>query len=755
MNLAELNVVIGAEIDDFEKEIKTLEKGIGRLGDKLQATGESLTKFVTVPLSLLAGASLKAAGDMQALEKGFNAVYKGAGSAADELARVKEIAKLPGLGLKEAIQGSINLQAAGFSAEQARSALTGFGNALATVGKGKADLDGVSAALSQMAAKGKISAEEINQISERVPQIRKVMEKAFGTADTEALSKMGIGVDEFVSKVTTELNKLPKVTGGINNAFENMADTGISALSKMGDGLNKAFDVEGKMNAVADAATGLVEAFEALSPSTQKAIFVVAGLAAAAGPVLLAVGGLVSAVPLLVAGFAALTGPIGLVVVGVVAIGAALASFIASSKDATQEYNQQKESVQKLEQSMNPLLARYEELKGKTNLTKTEQTELRDIIEKVGHTIPGAISGFDKYGKAMGLNTEVAKEFIKQQQRIAEVKNKEVLREYRKEYNRLTEELKQTNSELQKRQDFLKTISDQQRGDRANLGIDDSGDLLRLSDTLAKLREARKGVGGYIDDLKGIKHASTEAGDAIEQVFTRTPKAGKIKLKKFEGPKAEELNPLIAEEIKKIKPGSLDDFSLDTLIKINPSVMPFNLDGMVMQADTAFQKIQAGIGTLKGEVIEMTSFMQSAIGGAFTSLGDVIGQALSGDVGGAAGFFKGILGIVVDFVGQFGKLLVGAGIAALNFKNLLVNPVAAIAAGVALIAISGAAKGLLSKGPGGGATGGGGSYSAPTNRASTSAFSGPGQNGGSAVEFKIKGTELVGVLRQQGYKDGR
>src|SRR5690606_26404524 len=118
----------------------------------------------------------------------------------------------------EAIQGSVNLQAAGFSADLARRSLMAFGNALATVGKGKADLDGVGLALSQIASKGKISAEEINQLSERVPQIRVAMKAAFGTSDTEQLQKMGIDATQFVEGVVAQLEKLPAVTGGINNA---------------------------------------------------------------------------------------------------------------------------------------------------------------------------------------------------------------------------------------------------------------------------------------------------------------------------------------------------------------------------------------------------------------------------------------------------------------------------------------------------------------------------------------------------------
>jgi tape measure domain-containing protein len=141
------------------------------------------------------------------------------------LEELREVAKLPGLGFQEAVQGDIRLRSAGLSAEVSKASLIGFGNALASVGKGKADLDGVILALTQISAKGKITAEDINQIAERVPQIRQVMQNAFGTADTEALARSGMTAKAFIADLASELGNLPRVTGGAQNAVENFDDS--------------------------------------------------------------------------------------------------------------------------------------------------------------------------------------------------------------------------------------------------------------------------------------------------------------------------------------------------------------------------------------------------------------------------------------------------------------------------------------------------------------------------------------------------
>lgn len=280
---------------------------------QLQGLGAGLTLGLTTPIIATGLAAISAAGDMQALEKGFAATYKGAEPLSDALARVQELAKLPGLGLKEALQGATNLQAAGFSADLAARSLGAFGNALATVGRGKADLEGVQLALGQIASKGKISAEEIGQLAERVPQIRQAMQAAFGSSDTEVLQKAGINATEFVEGVTRELEKLPKVFGGINNASENFSDATTTALSKVGKSLNEAFNVEGLLNRASEVITSLANTFAGLPAPIQKTVFVFAGLAAAVGPVLLAIGSIGLAVPAVTAGLAALGSAFALV----------------------------------------------------------------------------------------------------------------------------------------------------------------------------------------------------------------------------------------------------------------------------------------------------------------------------------------------------------------------------------------------------------------------------------------------------------
>jgi tape measure domain-containing protein len=175
-----------------------------------------------------------AAVNFDRLMRGLEAVAGSSQEAQRQFERLKEVAKAPGLGLPEAIEGSIRLQSAGISAKTAERALKAFGTALATVGRGKAELDGVTMALTQIQAKGKVSAEEINQLAERLPQIRRAMEAAFGTSNTEVLQKMGLRSEQFIEAVITQFEKLKPISGSISNDLENVGDKITIAFASAG-----------------------------------------------------------------------------------------------------------------------------------------------------------------------------------------------------------------------------------------------------------------------------------------------------------------------------------------------------------------------------------------------------------------------------------------------------------------------------------------------------------------------------------------
>lgn len=172
-----------------------------------------------------AKATLESYAEFDGLVRGLKTLEGTAPATAKRLAELRETAKAPGLGFEEAVRGDIRLRAVGISADLSTRSMKAFGNALATVGGGASDLDGVLLALTQIQSKGSVSAEEINQIAERVPQMRAAMKAAFGTAASEDIQKLGITTTQFINGVVAELEKLPAVTGGARNTLDNYTDS--------------------------------------------------------------------------------------------------------------------------------------------------------------------------------------------------------------------------------------------------------------------------------------------------------------------------------------------------------------------------------------------------------------------------------------------------------------------------------------------------------------------------------------------------
>lgn len=330
-----INVILGLDTSGFMRSINQVERSLGKMSQTLQSAGRSLTESLTLPLGAVAAASLKSFAELEKLNKGLVAIMGSTELAADELARLREVARLPGLGLKEAVQGSINLQAVGLSADEARNTLMGFGKALAATGKGKVELEAIQYQLTQMISKNKLLAEDYKVIQSNLPLMAEGMQAAFGTKNIEAIRETGIGAKEFTIRLSEALAKLPQtqnVTGGLANAFENFGDSLFIAGAQMGEAINKAFGLEDILGKLANAVQRAADWFTSLSPGMQKAIVYTAALAAALGPLLFVIGKMTAILPGIIAGVKALgaaftfiTGPIGLTILAIGAIIAAVA----------------------------------------------------------------------------------------------------------------------------------------------------------------------------------------------------------------------------------------------------------------------------------------------------------------------------------------------------------------------------------------------------------------------------------------------
>lgn len=301
---SDLNVRLGLIFD--EKALGQAERSLRRAGDRLTKVGNEMMTGLTLPLGLFGASAIKAAGDLESLTLALQSQTGSAAKASEELQKLTEVSRNPGLGLEQSVRASIRLQSVGIAADEARGIITQLGNAIASTGGTAQEFDSVTRQFAQMISKGKLLQEDISIISENMPVISQLMQKAFGTANVEAIREMGIGAKEFVTQITAAASELPRVGGGIKNNLANVIDELQISLGKVGIAIEKAFNVTGNLTNFAVWIGDVAAAFSSLNPAVQSAILYFGGLLVAIGPIAKLIGNIQLVSSLLVSGWASL-----------------------------------------------------------------------------------------------------------------------------------------------------------------------------------------------------------------------------------------------------------------------------------------------------------------------------------------------------------------------------------------------------------------------------------------------------------------
>lgn len=299
VKIGDVTIRIGATTAQLEADLRKAERALNASSKRFTDFGTKMTLGLTVPIAAAGAAALQSFGDFERLQNALIAITGDASIAAEQFERLKVIAEAPGLALPQVVKASASLQAVGLSAQQAEETIKQYGNAVARSGGGAAEFDGAVLALTQIASKGKISAEELNQLGERIFEIRPALQAAFGTSNSEELQKLGISAQDFIARTTAELGKLERVQGGLSNSFENFRDSVQGSLATLGKAISDSIDFPAILNGISDAIKSVTNAFNDLSPEQKRFAVVFAGLTALVGPAVFAYGKLTQAYGLL------------------------------------------------------------------------------------------------------------------------------------------------------------------------------------------------------------------------------------------------------------------------------------------------------------------------------------------------------------------------------------------------------------------------------------------------------------------------
>ena len=216
-----------------QKKAADAASDAAKKNDRTKASLDGIKTAASLAFAALAAgaaavgvSSVKAAGKMEQLEIAFTAMLGSAEKAKTMLNELQDFAQATPFDLESVTNGSRRLLAMGFSAEQIIPVMTAVGDAASGLGLQADGIDRITLAMGQMAAKGKVSAEEIRQLAEAGIPAWKFISDSLGITIPEAMKK----AEQSQISAAQGLNA---IVAGMNNKFGGMME----AQSKTIDGM--------------------------------------------------------------------------------------------------------------------------------------------------------------------------------------------------------------------------------------------------------------------------------------------------------------------------------------------------------------------------------------------------------------------------------------------------------------------------------------------------------------------------------------
>lgn len=248
---AELALVIKGQnelagmVRDVKRDLNSIEKAANSVTGSIKRAGETAAGFLfaeaTTRIADLGASVVRTGIDFNSMKEQAEIAFTtmlGSGTGAkrflDELAAFA--AKTP-FEFPELVQASQRMLAMGFTSRQVLPTLTAIGDAVAAMGGGSEMIDRVTRALGQMQAKGKVSAEEMLQLTEAgIPAWQNLADK-IGVTVPQAMEKVTKGAVSARTGIDAQIEGINRSFGGM---MEQQSKTFAGMLSNLKDTFTQA-----------------------------------------------------------------------------------------------------------------------------------------------------------------------------------------------------------------------------------------------------------------------------------------------------------------------------------------------------------------------------------------------------------------------------------------------------------------------------------------------------------------------------------
>lgn len=659
--LGDLIVRVGADTREFNKELGKIQRQIRQTSDNIMDMGKSMTMGVTLPIVGLGAAAVKAAADLETMETQFISLTGGAEQAGAMVDQLNQFAAATPFQIEEIAGAARQLLAAGTDISQVNEQLGFLGDIAATSGE---SIEDITAIFAKVQAKGKVELENLNQLAERGIPIFTALSEATGLLPSQ-LGAGAVTVEQF----NATLRGFAEEGGFAHGAMERLSQTAAGKFSTALDNLKQAGASLGNVllpyvTKAIDKVTELAAGFMKLDDSTKTTIVVVAAIAAAIGPAVIAFGALHKgfvAVNLVLPALRAAIMSVNAAVLANPYVAAAaaigiLAAAMLTYKDAADKARAAKEDFDDSikdktgRAAMEAIAAAMRDTNVQLADARRKYAELRTIQEAQGVRASNSII------RQAGETGELIK--VLEDQVIA----------YQRQYQ-------EASKQEQQRIRDTKTMNDQTVARQANVEVSDKEQDKLKALELARLKEA---------------HAIEEATQAMRDQ----------QLMEAATPAATRMSGIDVPDLPPIELELPDEVITEEAIAGGEA-----LAAAYISAANAAKEFNE----------QATQAIEAAAENTAVSFGVMVGQAMAAGEG-FRGLGRMLIGTLADLAVQVGKIAIGVGISVEGIKKALksLQPAVAIAAGIALVALGTWAQTSLANAGGVTAFAQGGIVSGPT-----------------------------------------
>lgn len=398
----ELKVVVAAEVDRAIRNLEQLNGNFEKTENKAKKTGEAIDKIakkaalISAALGGTGIAAIKLAGNLEQTQLALEVLLGDAAKATQIKNEWTQLASSTPFSSSDIDSAGKKLLAFNIEAEKVTDTLRRIGDISAATGSSISDIADI---YGKAAVQGRLFAEDINQFQGRGIPVVQSLAKVLGVAETEVRDLVTQGKVGF-PELEAAFKNMTDEGGQFSGMMDKLSQSTLGKFSTTMDNAKLALASFGEVmldsaNSVLDAGNDLFQWLQDMDDGTKRFIVTFGGVAAMAGPVVVAIKAINAAMATLAAnpiilGVVGVTAGIGLIAA---AVNKAQHQFEDFSTSIARANTRQKElltefaagdTAKKLDaKTTDELIRLYPELAGEIKAYSTSVAEASEAVKKL------------------------------------------------------------------------------------------------------------------------------------------------------------------------------------------------------------------------------------------------------------------------------------------------------------------------------------------------------------------------------------